>query len=143
MNWTHFYYIRRIDNEWIFFKFSCRHKIDKNNIFELTHNSPGIIIIAKHKFMRIHHIFSCKIEDCLDVFWLMYMSLKKTCCFVHHVEMLSGLLNKILCHSEFFIFLFSLYLSTYLFFLILSEYIVPWFHIKTWFANAKFLLQFS
>lgn len=126
MNWTHFY-IRRIDNEWIFFKFSCRLKIDKNHIFELTH-SPGIIIIAKHKFMRIHYIFSCKIEDCLDVFWLMYMSLKKTCCFVHHVEMLSGLLNKILCHSEFFILLFSLYLSTYLFFLILCEYIVPWFH---------------
>lgn len=99
MNWTHFY-IRRIDNEWIFFKFSCRLKIDKNHIFELTQNSPGIIIIAKHKFMRIHQILSCKIEDCLDVFLLMYMSLKKTCCFVHHVEMLSGLLNKILCHSE-------------------------------------------
>lgn len=43
--------------------------IDKNHIFDLTQNLPGTIIIAKHKFMRIYQIFSCKIEDCFDSFF--------------------------------------------------------------------------
>lgn len=43
------------------------------------------------------------------VFLLMPMSLKKTYCFVHHVEMISGFLNKIFVpfkKKKLFLFLF-------------------------------------
>lgn len=50
------------------------------------------------------------------VFLLMPMSLKKTYCFVHHVEMISGFLNKIfvpLKKKKCFYFLFFFPLCVY------------------------------
>lgn len=52
--------------------------IDKNHIFDLTQNLPGTIITAKHGiFMRIHQIFSCKMEDCFDGFLINAYVFKK------------------------------------------------------------------
>lgn len=51
------------------------------------------------------------------VFLLMPMSLKKTYCFVHHVEMISGFLNKIFVlfkkNQTVFIFFFFFPLCVY------------------------------
>lgn len=43
------------------------------------------------------------------VFLLMPMSLKKTYCFVHHVEMISGFLNKIFVPLKKKLFLFFIF----------------------------------
>lgn len=46
------------------------------------------------------------------VFLLMPMSLKKTYCFVHHVEMISGFLNKIFVpFKKKILFLFFIFFS--------------------------------
>lgn len=50
------------------------------------------------------------------VFLLMPMSLKKTYCFVHHVEMISGFLNKIFVpfqKKKLFLFFFFFPLCVY------------------------------
>lgn len=61
--------LRLVVNEWIFFEFSCKLNWQKPHLWSNLKFTWNYYYCQTYGiFMRIHQIFSCKMEDCFDGF---------------------------------------------------------------------------
>lgn len=74
--------LRLVVNEWIFFEFSCKLNWQKPHLWSNPKFTWNYYYCQTYGiFMRIHQIFSCKMEDCFDGFLINAYVFKKDLLF--------------------------------------------------------------